>query len=102
MAGNLLWNLLFAVFGFCLSLFLSLQNNSLDTSMIRAATAFFFMYVLAFLFRLVFYYINRTYHQTPDESRENVSGIEDDRDRTREDPVAKQASETIRKLLNED
>ncbi|SEB02910.1 hypothetical protein SAMN05421743_11363 [Thalassobacillus cyri] len=102
MAGNLLWNLSFAVFGFCLSLILSLQNNSLDTSMIRAASVFIFMYVLAFSFRWAFHYINRTNHQKVDHNTEKTSKVEKDRNFTREEPVAKQASETIRQLLNED
>ncbi|MFG6115094.1 hypothetical protein ACGTN9_07880 [Halobacillus sp. MO56] len=102
MAGNLLWNLSFAVFGFCLSFILSLQNNSLDTSMIRAAAVFIFMYVIAFSFRWACHYINRTNHETAEDDRKKMSRIKDDRNHTREDPVAKQASETIRQLLNED
>ncbi|MFG6118274.1 MULTISPECIES: hypothetical protein [Thalassobacillus] len=102
MAGNLLWNLALAIAGFFLSLFLSLQNNSLDTSMIRAALVFGCLYVLGYFFRWAFQFIKREKAQPAARNKEINRPLPINKDIVEDDQLSEQATEAVRQLLKED
>jgi preprotein translocase subunit YajC len=57
MVGSWVFNLFFACFGFGLVFASAYFKNTLPTSLIRGLLAFIFFFLIAYLFRIVFYFI---------------------------------------------
>ncbi|GGC90200.1 hypothetical protein GCM10007216_21230 [Thalassobacillus devorans] len=102
MAGNLLWNLALAISGFFLSLLLSLQNNSLDTSMIRAAFVFVCLYLLGYFFRWAFQFIKGEKTKLAVVNKDINDPLPINKDDVEEVQLSAQATEAVRQLLKED
>ncbi|MBM7552725.1 hypothetical protein [Thalassobacillus pellis] len=103
MAGSLFWNLTFSIIAFLLSFTFSIISNTLNTSMVRAAAAFFILFLFTFLFRLLAGFVKKS--QRPikriKEDTEEKTDHFSEGNQYKDLANAKAASETIRSLLNE-
>lgn len=73
MKGNLLFNLVFGVIGFILTLLFSLTNNLFMTSVIRGAVSFVVWFLLAFLLRWTWTLISAPQEDTAPKGGEDES-----------------------------
>jgi Na+-transporting methylmalonyl-CoA/oxaloacetate decarboxylase gamma subunit len=70
MVGTWKINLLFALVGFFITFSFSLLQNGLWTTMIRSLIVFFFFFLIAYLFRWMFSFIQKD-HQPKDNQQKN-------------------------------
>ncbi|MBA2174087.1 hypothetical protein H0266_04140 [Halobacillus locisalis] len=108
MAGSVLFNLLFAVFGFLFMFLFSLTANVWQTSIIRGTIGFFLFFIVAFVFRLLWELIS----EDKEKEAVDMDGNEHERQTSESGEVkgsgelpeatAKQTSEMIRSLLSEE
>lgn len=55
MTGNIRWNFGFAIVGFVITFWLSVQHNLLTTSLMRSMYAFVIWFVIAYVVRIILY-----------------------------------------------
>ncbi|WP_181348712.1 hypothetical protein [Thalassobacillus sp. CUG 92003] len=106
MAGTWKWNMSFGLLGMGLTFWLSILNNMLQTTLIRATVIFVVFFLLAYLFRLAFGYVNpRSDNDSTLSYRREPTSNQDGKAQSSTPnavPSAKEASNVIREMLNED
>lgn len=114
MVGKLWWNLVFAAVGAVLVFLLSITNNTLQTTIIRAVFTFVIFFLILFLFRYALNYVisdnTKETHSGSSNSMNNadtdpLSDSEEkveDNQQTLSDEEAKKTSEMIRSLLSDE
>ncbi|QST01608.1 hypothetical protein IMZ31_08650 [Pontibacillus sp. ALD_SL1] len=111
MVGSVLWNVLFASVGALLTLGLSFPQNTVPTTSIKVGVVFTFFYIFMYLFRkaigVSIVSVGRQDGETWEEDKSEVKfqktseqdqGIESQLS----EEEAKQTSDMVRALLNED
>ncbi|GGC97124.1 hypothetical protein [Pontibacillus salipaludis] len=110
MVGSIIWNVLFASVGALLTFVLSSPQNTMPTTSIKVGTVFTLFYLFMYLFRKAIgvsvVSVGKQNGGVPGEENSGVDFQETSEQETMEsrlsDEEAKQTSDMVRALLNED